>query len=171
MKKRTSNRAHFSGSHTTRAGTVEIRPATIADAGRIAELSTQLGYPASKKEMKLRIATVARRNDQKIFAAVVDGVIAGWLEIFRPRSVLNWGKAEIGALVVDDRYRRRGVGNALMETAHAWAKKNHCPFVYLRSNVVRSDAHKFYKRSGYTVFKTQLVFRKLFRVPRYSAQK
>jgi GNAT superfamily N-acetyltransferase len=138
-----------------------VRSMRAADAGRIAVLSTELGYPVSTRSMAIRIRVSARRKDHNLFAAELNGVIVGWLEIFLPLSVLNAGKAEIGALVVDDNVRRLGVGSALMKAAHEWAQRKKCPFIYLRSNVIRKEAHAFYRRTGYSVYKTQYVFRKL----------
>ena len=111
--------------------------------------------------MGMRIREVAYRRNHKLIAAELHGAIVGWLEIFLPLSVLNTGKAEIGALVVDSRCRRRGVGSALMSAARDWAQRKNAPLVYLRSNVKRHDAHQFYRKSGYDVYKTQSVFRLL----------
>lgn len=140
---------------------VTVRLAKPGDAEPIANLSTQLGYPVSTREMKKRLKVVGDNEDQRIYVAVAHAFVVGWIEIFLPRSVLNTGKAEIGALVVDVRYRRLGAGTALMTKAQKWAHEKRCPFIYLRSNIVRDDARKFYERSGYDVFKTQNVFRKL----------
>jgi GNAT superfamily N-acetyltransferase len=141
---------------------LKIRSARLSDAKKIAELSTQLGYPVSKHKMTKLLMKVVKQKNQRIFAAELDGSVVGWLEIFLPLSILNAGKAEIGALVVDHRCRGSGVGTALINKAHEWALKRHSPFIYLRSNIIRNKAHKFYHRTGYKVIKTQYVFRKQF---------
>jgi GNAT superfamily N-acetyltransferase len=152
-----------SGSKDHRAhNRVKVRSVRVSDAIRMAELSSQLGYPVTRDEMSRRIGSAAHRINQKLFAAELQGYVVGWLEIFLPVSVLNQGKAEIGALIIDDGFRRLGVGRALMEKAHAWAQRRNCPFVYLRSNIVRKEAHTFYRHNGYDIVKTQHVFRKLF---------
>lgn len=138
---------------------VTVRLVKPSDAPDIATLSVVLGYPISLKAMAALIRKVSARKNQKLFVATVRGEVAGWLEIFHPLSVLNSGKAEIGALIVDEQYRRFGVGTALMDKAHEWARRTGSPFIYLRSNIIRKEAHEFYKRSGYSVFKTQYVFR------------
>ena len=141
---------------------LNVRSVKASDAKNIAKLSTRLGYPVSARQMVRRIGVVRTRRDQKLFAAELNQNIVGWLEIFLPLSVLNFGKAEIGALIVDDHYRRFGVGSALMNAAHGWAERKRCPFIYLRSNVIRKKAHKFYKHKSYAILKTQYVFQKLF---------
>ncbi len=140
---------------------INVRSVRQSDAGSVASLSGQLGYPVTAKEMRRRIRIVGTRKNQKIFVAVVEGAVAGWLEVFIPPSVLNWGKAEIGALVVSEELRGHGVGRTLLESAWSWARQRGSEFVYLRSNVKRKDAHRFYVKSGYTVFKTQRVFKLL----------
>lgn len=112
--------------------------------------------------MTKRIRSVARRKYQKLFVAEVQGKVVGWVEIFVHPSVLNWGKAEVGALVVDESSHRKGIGTALMHTAHAWALSKKSRFIYLRSNIRRKDAHRFYRKTGYEVHKTQYVFKLLF---------
>jgi GNAT superfamily N-acetyltransferase len=145
---------------------VVIRTMRPGDAKSVTELSTSLGYPISARAMRTRIGVVEKRRDQRLFVAELSGTVVGWLEVFRPLSVLNWGKAEIGALVVDDRHRRRGVGASLLRAADGWAQKRRAPFVYLRSNIVRKEAHKFYERLGFNIFKTQYVFKKKSRTRR-----
>ena len=49
----------------------------------------------------------------------------------------------------------------LMEEAEQWARDKGCRSVRLRSNVVRAEAHAFYERLGYSVFKTQKNYRKM----------
>ena len=148
---------------TRKTGTnrIVVRPARPGDAPQVAALSGQLGYPVSASAMRHRLGIVARRKNHKIFVAERDATIEGWLEVFRPLSVLNWGKGEVGALVVDSASRRGGIGSQLMVAARLWAERQRCSFIYLRSNVIRDDAHRFYRKSGYAVYKTQSVFRLL----------
>ncbi len=136
-----------------------IRGARRKDADSIASLSGQLGYPVAAEEMRRRIQSVSTRKNQKVFVAVSEGGVIGWLEVFIPLSVLNWGKAEIGALIVDESARGHGVGRKLLDAATRWARSHGGKFIYLRSNVKRRDAHKFYLKSGYAIFKTQHVFK------------
>jgi len=152
---------------------VTVREAKVSDSKRIAQLSTQLGYPISAQIMAKLVEKAMKRKDQMLFTAELCGNVIGWLEIFRPLSVLNSGKAEIGALVVDSQIHRLGVGTALMNEAQKWARQSGSPFIYLRSNIVRKGAHDFYLRNGYSVLKTQYVFQKTLqhRKPRIAERK
>ncbi len=138
-----------------------VRSMRKSDARRVAILSGQLGYPVSQAQMEKRIAIVRNRRMQKLFVAEIDGNVEGWVEVFRPVSVLNWGKGEVGALVVERTKRGSGIGRLLLERARRWSIKQGCQFIYLRSNVKRKDAHQFYQKAGYKIHKTQHVFQLL----------
>ena len=148
-----------------------IRLALSSDAPVLAELCGQLGYPSSEDQVRARlgdILTAGRPADGAlpeavVFVADVDGVVAAWVHVFRPRLLESDGEAEIGGLVVDERFRRCGLGRALMDRAEAWAAETGCRAVRLRSNVVREAAHAFYEVRGYERVKSQHVFRRALR--------
>jgi hypothetical protein len=50
-----------------------------------------------------------------------------------------------------------------MQAAETWTLEKGCSSVYLRSNVIRTGAHEFYKRLGYTIIKSQYAFRKVLK--------
>jgi GNAT superfamily N-acetyltransferase len=64
----------------------------------------------------------------------------------------------VGGLVVDPRQRGDGVGRWLLETGERWADTNGLTVIRLKSNSVRSNAHRFYERRGYSVEKTLHTF-------------
>ena len=68
--------------------------------------------------------------------------------------------AQILGVVVSAAQQRLGIGRALMERAERWARERHCTTVYLRANVLRTDAHSFYARLGYLNDRTQFAFQK-----------
>ena len=47
-----------------------------------------------------------------------------------------------------------------MRRAEEWAGEKRCATVTLRSNVIREEAHAFYRSLGFSVYKTQHAFRK-----------
>lgn len=138
-----------------------MREACSHDFARIAELSTQLSYPASLKDIARRMEGMQDSRDHAVFVAVREGgEIAGWLGVFVLRSVEADARAEISGLVVDEKVRSRGIGSQLLARAEHWARATGCRSIGLRSNVIRDQAHEFYLRYGYRHIKTQKSFRK-----------
>ena len=114
---------------TTRSA-VAIRGASLDDAAELADLNTQLGYPADAASIVHRLRPIlASRNDAVLVA-------------------------------VDDAFRSRGIGRALLERAEAWARERGVSVLQVRSRVTRERAHAFYEREGYERIKTAYVFRK-----------
>ncbi len=143
----------------------EIRAARHEDAVRLAELCTQLGYPSTPQEVSSRFSKIDALPDQLILVAVDPSLaIVGWIHAFVYRVLESDPMVEIGGLVVDRQARNRGIGRALITAVEDWAISRKIEVVSLRSNSLRIEAHAFYHRLGYTVPKTQLVFRKNLRL-------
>jgi ribosomal protein S18 acetylase RimI-like enzyme len=137
---------------------MEIRTAAPADAQCIAALTTELGYAADVSVMRSRLESILGRDDQHVVVAVVEGVIAGWLQA-RATHVLESGfRAEIVGLIVSRGFRRRGVGRRLVESALGWARKTGAGTLYVRSNTQRTESHAFYPALGFARVKTQAVY-------------
>ena len=136
-----------------------IRSARVSDAAMVAALSTELGYPSGAAVMEERLQRLLARDDQAVFVAELSGDVAGWLQAQATETLESGSRVEIVGLVVGDRFRRRGVGGALMARAEAWAAERGARAVVVRSNVLRSESHAFYQALGYAPTKTQAVYR------------
>ena len=138
-----------------------LRRARVEDAGRLADLATQLSYPSTPEQIVARLARLLGEKEHAVFVAehVSEGVI-GWGHVYIHRGVEMDGRAELAGLVVDEGHRGTGVGQALMQAVESWAREQRCPSIGLRSNVIREQAHAFYRRLGYRQIKTQHAFRK-----------
>lgn len=140
---------------------VAIRRATAADAGRLAELCGQLGYPASLGQMQPRLTEILQDEGNVISVAVrPDGQIVGWVQVYERQLLMVDRHVEMGGLVVDEEFRGRGIGRMLVDWAEAWAREHGCGALYLRSNVDREAAHHFYEGLGYQLVKTQRAYQK-----------
>jgi GNAT superfamily N-acetyltransferase len=138
-----------------------IRLARAEDAERIAILCQQLGYPASQEEVRRRLNQIQQDEQHAVYVAELpDRRMVGWVHVHVCQLLVADPQAEVGGLVVDEGYRRCGVGRLLMQQAEQWAREKGCWAVCLRSNVVRKDAHAFYEGIGYSNVKTSMVFRK-----------
>ena len=137
-----------------------IRPATAGDAADLARLCGELGYPTSAAETADRLRIVEESTRGEILVAVVDGRVAGWMGVREDAALESGTYAELTGLVVDAEHRGRGIGEALVARAAAWARERGHRRLRVRSNVVRERAHRFYERLGFVVAKRQAVFDK-----------
>jgi GNAT superfamily N-acetyltransferase len=138
-----------------------IRSLRENDAARIADLSTQLGYPSSDAQVDRRMKLLADGvSDTFLIAAAADGEAIGWIHLRRFNSLHDDPMAEICAMVVDAEHRSRGVGAQLIAAAEEWARAHGFASMRVRSNVIRKDAHRFYQRCGFQLAKTSLTFKK-----------
>jgi GNAT superfamily N-acetyltransferase len=140
---------------------ISTRRARLGDAGVIATLGGQLGYPATEKELAQRLAKLMHRpGEGVVLVAEACGEIVGWLHVSVTPLLEVPLRAEVNGLVVDETNRSMGVGAKLLEAAERWAVGKGCKSMSVRSNVIRERAHGFYLRHGYEHFKTQKAFRK-----------
>lgn len=140
---------------------MQIRPIEPDDAERVALLCEQLGYPSSKEQVLRYQALLVVDDDQTILVAEEPaGHVVGWVHVHGHHWLGGRPHARIAGLVVDASQRGRGIGKALLHAAEAWARKRGYEEVVLNSNVVREEAHRFYRDLGYAVVKTQYQFRK-----------
>jgi len=140
---------------------VRVRNARMRDAERIAALSGQLGYPTTAAKVRIRLHRFLKDRDHAIWVAEVQrGPVIGWIHVFVKRLLESDPEAEIGGLIIDANFRGHGAGKLLVERAGEWAKTKHLKSVYLHSNIVRNEAHRFYQQLGYEIVKTQYAFRK-----------
>jgi len=139
-----------------------IRCARTVDGSQIAGLSGQLGYPSTMSDVKRRIVEIDGDDNCELLVAESDGSVVAWLLVHVYRLVTSDCLAQVAGLVVDRAHRNQGIGALLMDKAEEWARGKNCRGVMLRSRSARKEAHKFYKRLGYSAIKTQDVFLKEF---------
>jgi GNAT superfamily N-acetyltransferase len=141
--------------------TVSVRRARISDAAQLAELSGQLGYPTTSAEITRRMRKLKPASQNALFVAESpDAGVVGWAHVSVTHLVEVGTRAELNGLIVGEGQRSLGAGARLLEAAEEWARKQGCPSMSVRSNVIRERAHKFYQRQGYEHYKTQKAFRK-----------
>lgn len=139
----------------------EIRPATLADASQIADLSAELGYPASHEQILNRLERVDSRSDHAVFVIEVpDGSIVGWVHAYLRWLLISGLSAEIGGIVIRETYRRRGLGRKLLQHIEKWADSHGCETVALYSGMQRDTAHLFYPSTGYKRIKSSWKYEK-----------
>jgi ribosomal protein S18 acetylase RimI-like enzyme len=100
-------------------------------------------YPRHEIELASYLAQI----DKGIYFAYTAGQLAGELILFK-----NWnGYAYIDDIVVDARFRRRGIGRALIQQAIDWAKERQLPGIMLETQNINVAACRFYQRCGFVL--------------------
>jgi GNAT superfamily N-acetyltransferase len=142
-------------------GSFSIRPARLSDAAEIAELSGQLGYPATEAEISNRLNRILPDPDYVVLVAENrEGSLLGWIGAESSLLLELGEEVEIVGLVVRAGLRRLGVGKALLGAAEEWTRQRGQPTIRVRSNAARLESHPFYERMGYARVKTQHCYRK-----------
>ena len=127
-----------------------IRNAKFADALRIAELLGQLGYPNTADFARSKVSELERSPEDVLLVAERDGVVVGAAHLHLTRLLHERGRmGRVAALVVSENARRLGIGRALMGAAERIAGESGCTRMELTSNVLRDEAHAFYRALGY----------------------
>lgn len=137
---------------------VDIRTARADDAGEIARLAAQLGYPATTDEIAQRLGLLAAAGQSLVAVADARDGLAGWIVVERRVTLESGVACEITGLVVDAARRRTGAGRALVAAAVGWARVQGVESLVVRSNVVREASHPFYEAQGFARRKTQHVY-------------
>ena len=104
---------------------------------------------------------LASPNDIVLVAESPEGLLVGWAHAFLSQLLESDYRVEIGGLVVDKNFYRRGVGRDLTGQIEQWAVKRGVAQISVRCRTTRLEAHQFYESLGYRPAKTQTAFRKL----------
>ena len=114
-----------------------IREANPADAAFIADLVSQLGYPAAADAIRARMGQLCR-DGQIVLVAELGDYLAGIaaMQIY-PVLVQDALICRLAVLVVAERARRRGIGRALTLAVEKEARRLGCDRVVLDSAVWR----------------------------------
>ena len=138
-----------------------IRHMVESDAERVADLTTELGYPSTAEEISTRFAAVEERPESAVLVAVDESdAPIGWIQVTRIAALAESDVAMIAGLVVGDGHRSGGVGAELLEAAESWAREHGARTMSVRSRTERARAHRFYEAHGYRQVKLSHVFGK-----------
>jgi len=83
--------------------------------------------------------------DKIVYFAYADVDLAGQITISKHWNAYAW----IDDFAVDTRFRRRGVGRALMQKAVDWAREKNLPGIMLETQDVNIPACRFYENFGF----------------------
>ncbi len=137
-----------------------VRPATENDIDRILELYHELIITTPPSELRQNpspddyrrvFAEMQAQHGHELLVIEENGEVAGTMVLViipnLAHRTLPWALVE--DVVIDHRYRGRGLGQQLMEYAITRAKELGCYRISLSSNKSRHDAHRFYRSLGF----------------------
>jgi GNAT superfamily N-acetyltransferase len=136
---------------------LHLRAARLADAERLVELTTQLGYPAELSAIR-RALTERAHMDCAVLVLERHGEVLGYADVGVVHTLHASPRGELFGLVVDERQRSAGLGARLVAAAEDWTRARGLTTLRVRSNVIRGRARAFYERLGYRTVKSQHVF-------------
>ena len=112
---------------------IVVRPADAGDAAALVALANAVSAEPEGwmiwsdwrgvGEERRYLRAVRKHPDAAVFVADVEGELAGRLSLARDQNPASHHVADLG-LMVDTRFRRRGVGRALLEAGVAWAPEH-----------------------------------------------
>ena len=118
------------------------------------ELMDDLVYhPVDQEKMKKIITRYNQRDDayllvveenstHKLIGSLLSILVEDYSEDLRPLCYIE-------NVVVHHDYRKQGVGKAMFEYIHEWAKKHNVNYELLVSSNFRTGAHQFYQKIGF----------------------
>jgi GNAT superfamily N-acetyltransferase len=135
-----------------------IRQISETDAPAVTTLSHQLGYPLSEEQILQNMKAVLESKDHDAFVAVHGNKIVGWIGVAQAILIVAPAYCEINGMVIDEPYRRKGIGKMLIGQAKHWAKEKGNTKMKLRCNVIRTETHVFYQHMNFIETKQQKSF-------------
>ena len=137
---------------------IDIRQIKPGDSAAITDLSGQLGYPLSQDQIRRNIEAVLSSKDHDAFVAVHENKVVGWIGVAHIIMIEMTPFCEINGLVIDEKFRGKGIGKKLIERAKQWAKEKGNDKLRVRCNVKRKETHVFYQHLGFIETKEQKNF-------------
>ena len=137
---------------------ITLRFAHRSESDQLYDLLVQMGYHPDRETLPYTMAQLSDSGADYILAAYDGERMVGWIHAVIMNRVTSGRYVEVVSLVVDTEYRRQGIGAKLVRQASNWAASNKLPKVRVRCNMVREQAHDFYRALGFIINKEQRVF-------------
>ena len=135
----------------------QYRNASKKDIGQLLALMHELGYEMDSADLLNRIEQI-KTEGSKLVVAENNGEVVGVVHALVNIRLAEGKVGEIVSLVVKSNSRGKGGGKMLVTHAKEYLFASGCTSLRVRANVIREDAHKFYKAMGFRELKTQKVF-------------
>ena len=134
------------------------RIASEKDIPSLVVLMDHLGYVHTNDSLLHNLRKLEEYGGA-VFVACLNDEVIGCVTAIMDVRFAGGACGEIVSLVVLPSGRRQGVGKGLVSYAESWLKDK-TDIIRVRANVIRHEAHVFYKDLGYEEEKSQKVFKK-----------
>ncbi|GLY03010.1 MULTISPECIES: GNAT family N-acetyltransferase [Actinoplanes] len=129
---------------------MNLRPVTRQDTAALVPLLEQLGYPTTAQDVDKRLDNWLDDPASRLIGADDDGELIGVAALHVMPLLEYTGKSgRLAALVVDERYRGKGVGQQLVKAVEDQARAAGCIKLEITSSRYRTRTQEFYKLLGY----------------------
>lgn len=140
---------------------IKIRKAVTEDHNAIYLLNLhEMHYDFPLESTASKLDKILKSPDHLVLVAELDGKVIGYVHACDYDLLYATNMKNIMGIAVKDKYKRMGVGRALLSAVEKWASENGAECIRLCSGEERINAHEFYKSCGYTCGKKQLNFKK-----------
>lgn len=134
---------------------MEIRELTKADVPSLLQLYSQLDSVNDSLELNQANSvweTIENSKLIKYFGAIDKGKVVSTCYCVIIPNITHFYSSicYIENVVTDKDYRLRGLGKQVIDRALSFAKQQNCYKAVLFSNSKRTEAHKFYKKIGFS---------------------
>lgn len=134
--------------------TVSIRSATESDLARILALFAELNpddEPLPEARASETWGRILAQEGHEILVAELDDRVVGCCVLVVVPNLSRSARpfAVIENVIVDSRYRRRGIGARILQEASDAARREGCYKVMFMSSAKRTEAHRFYETVGF----------------------
>lgn len=119
-----------------------------SDVEAVTALLGELGYQQTLGNVRRTLATMTEADP--VFVAISGGAVVAMLSLQITRWIqLEKPIARIPAMVVTEKFQRRGIGRQLIMHALVHARRLGCGTIELTSTNENLDAHAFYRDMGF----------------------
>ncbi|MFI5915199.1 GNAT family N-acetyltransferase [Dactylosporangium sp. NPDC051541] len=130
---------------------LQLRAVRRRDVDRLVGLLEQLGYPTTGADVHERLDYLLDEPSIRLIGADDGGELVGVAALgVLPMLEVTGRLGRVLALVVDERYRSLGVGQALVAAAEEQARAAGCVKMEITSSRDRTRTQLFYQQLGYT---------------------
>ncbi len=137
-----------------------IRKMECDDYEDIHQLNKELMYTYTLNKTKDNINKLLKNKEEYLYVYVANGKVIGYIHGSSYQLLFSDKLINILGLVISKNYRKDGIGKKLLNYLEVEASRNGYEGVILKTGIERVEAHKFYRKCGYTEEKKQLKFTK-----------